>query len=99
MTKDLRAGTDAGTFVLCDADFAWRFENPSLPALQPHVLAGEALLYSFGGDGEVRARLLLDEAMPEEFQPNVRDQQRDLLLKLPSGRLFLCGLEDLGAKT
>jgi hypothetical protein len=96
MTKDRIAGTDAGSFALCDAGFAPRVEKINRRALKPHVTAGDVLLYSAGGDCEIRVRLLLDEEMPAAFQPKVREQQRDLLLKLPTGRLFLCGLEDLG---
>ena len=96
MTKDLIAGTDAGSFAFCDAGFAPRVERVSLRALKPHVTAGEVLLYSAGGDCEIRVRVLLDEEMTASFQSKVREQQCDLLLKLPTGRLFLCGLEDLG---
>jgi hypothetical protein len=98
MIKNLTAGTDAGTFALCDAGFARQAEKATRRTLEPHVTAGEALLYSAGGDGDVCVRLLLDEPMPGEFQPKIREQQRDLLLRLPTGRLFLCGLEDLGRK-
>jgi hypothetical protein len=61
-------------------------------------MAGEALLYSPGGDGGVRVRILLEEAMSAAFQAKACERRQDLLLKIPSGRLFLCGIEDLGKR-
>jgi hypothetical protein len=99
MNRGLVAGTDAGSFILCDAAFARGLEKASVHKLEPHVVAGDVLLYSFGGDGEVRMCLLLDENLPEEFQPKVCKHQRDLLLRIPNGRLLLCGLEETGIAT
>jgi len=82
--------------MLCDAGFARSLKKATTSKLEPHVAAGDVLLYSFGGDGEIQMRLLLDEGMPEAFQPKVCEHQRDLLLKIPTGRLLLCGLEFTG---
>jgi hypothetical protein len=99
VTRDLIAGTDAGSFILSDVAFARSLEKATTTKLEPHVAAGDALLYSSGGDGEVRMCLLFGESVPEAFQSKVCEHQRDLLLRIPTGRLLLCGLECTGIET
>jgi hypothetical protein len=99
VTRDLIAGTDVGSFILCDVTFARSLDKITASRLEPHVAAGDALLYSFGGDGEVQMRLLLDEPVPEPFQPKVCEHLHHLLLRIPTGRLVLCGLECTGRET
>jgi hypothetical protein len=90
---DLQSTTDAGSFVFCDASFQ-KQQIETNAAILEAVRSGSALLYSAGGDVDIRARVIVGEEVPKSFLSRVAVVESQRLLRLPTGRLIVCGVEE-----
>jgi len=93
----LESSTDAACHVL--------FDPAGTTAIDREVFGdswlelakdGVLLPLDTASDGRLTALLVLDEALPEAWTERASPAAKDLLLRVPGGRLLLCGLEFVG---
>jgi hypothetical protein len=92
---DLTSFTDVANHALYDPSVVTSHaEDPEKTlALVPD---GRLFVVDTAADGEIHWRLYVDEPMPAELQPRIERATRDILLRVPTGRLCASGLEYVG---
>jgi hypothetical protein len=93
MKLDLKASTSVSVFVLCDAGAA-HVGDPA--TVEAEARRGELIAYSYGGNGDTRFCVLVDEPIDTK---RAGGETHTGILRLPSGRLIVAGLEHLGGAT
>jgi len=101
MRFDLKSGTDLAVHALFDpAAVLHVLNDPSIDPMAEGLVEedaeqGNVLLYSCGSDGEVTLRVFVNEEPDAEVLALAAGRRRDLLLRVPSGKLFAAGSECL----
>jgi hypothetical protein len=99
MRFDLNSDTDLAVHALFDPALLLNvINNPDLTqidedALEGRVRRGDVLLYSNACDGRVQFRCFLDEEPDGGLAALAYGRKDNLLLRVPSGRLFATGIE------
>src|SRR5688572_32313699 len=63
-------------------------------ALEQDATAGDIFLIHLGGDGGGPIDVYVDSPIPNEALTEARAAEREFLLRVPSGRLIVGGVED-----
>ncbi len=101
MIADLDCITDAGVFVVCDPEAVLHLINQDYDRLcgtiDDEVTAGHLVACSYGGDGDMLFRLVVDEPVEERLVQRAQAKMV-VVLRVPTGRLLAAGMEYLRAK-
>jgi hypothetical protein len=91
------AETHAGACVLTDASELGRVtsEDAAEGRVEDLEIAGRIFRYDPGGNGRCKLAIYVDEELPEEVRSRSERRVERLLLRIPSGRLAVCGFEEL----
>lgn len=98
MRCEIEAGTDAGLLLLFDpgampADFDRRTQADPAVVLERLKREGRAFGIDTGGDGSFLLHVHVDEPLPGSLAPFAREIETSDSLQIPSGRLYLTGVE------
>lgn len=105
MRKRIEAGTDIAMIgawdisrnaVVLTENWGRKYED----ALERDTRAGHLFLIHLGGDGGGPIDVFVDEEIPPSLQKHVTRKPSEFLLRIPTGRLMIGGVEDYrSAKT
>ena len=96
----LESGTDGGSHALYDPAATAHLPSADDPKLLDHILGdapdtGLILINNTAGDGGAFYHVYVDQDMPERLAMRASHVTKDLLLRVPSGRLLATGIEYL----
>ncbi len=94
MHADLESGTDAAHHVLYDPSIAAKVGNDE--EVQAAAEAGSLLAMYTAADGPLGYRVVVGEELPDELRGKIATTTKDVLLRVPSGKLVASGLEHAG---
>lgn len=95
MKADLTSFTDVAQHALCDDSIA-PSHGSDHSELLGRVPDGQLLVVDTAADGEIHWRIYVDEPLPDELRTAIESETKDVLLRVPSGKLVACGLEYVG---
>ena len=93
MRFEMTSWTDVAIHALYDPTVAKR--EHKLDGVHASAATGDLLAID-AGDGDLGLGVYLDEPIPADFEARVQNITRDILLRVPSGRLCATGLENIG---
>jgi hypothetical protein len=93
MQAELESGTDIAEHVLYDPSIGKKVTGDEVEAA---AKAGTLLAMYTAGDGALAYRLIVDEELPENLRARISTSTKDVLLRVPSGKLICSGLEYVG---
>lgn len=97
MKFDLTCETDAGSFAICDPGAVSEIGDGSAGSVyENEARKGNLTVYSYGGNGDMRFRLFVDEPVDAELEQRA-DGRVVGVLRVPTGRLVASGVEALAA--
>jgi hypothetical protein len=97
MQADIESGTDGAMLVLYDpasGATAADHKDPDAAAESGAILALDT-----ASDGSFHYKLFVDEELPYELRTRIKRTTRNVLLRVPSGRLVASGIEYVGDVT
>ena len=98
MRHEIEAGTDAASLLLFDpealpADFDRRTQSNPAEILARLEREGRACWINTDGDGSFLLHVYVDEPLPRALAPFLGDPEEFEVFQVPSGRLYLTGME------
>src|SRR4051794_17359330 len=95
MRQRIEGGTDIAMIGAWDADHgSTLLSDPCLETLQQDATAGHVFFINTGGDGDGPVHVYLDQQIPDDECRYARPLGKEYLLRVPSGKLIVGGMED-----